>query len=68
MGFNGVVVSKFADKLTAEGGFPGADVADNDIQSPFEAQGKFEFLEAAHMLLGMKEVVRIRRVGKGFLI
>ncbi len=44
MGFHLFLLRKAADELTAQSGFAGTHISDDDIQTPPEQQGQLQFL------------------------
>ena len=45
MGVDLLSLGKAAYQLTAEGGFTGAHITDDDIQAPAQEKRKFQFLQ-----------------------
>ncbi len=68
MCFSRLIVRESSNDLTTKCGFPGADITDNHIQAPSQAEREFHFLKAAEVLTGLEKKLRIRRVGKRFLV
>lgn len=67
MGFDFFFLGKTANELTAQGGFTGAHLSDDDIQTPSQQQGQLQFLETIQVLPGMKKKLGIRRIRERFL-
>ena len=66
MGFDRFIVLEFANELTAKGGLPGADITDDYIQPPAQAQRQLQLLKTTEMLPGLVKEFRIGGIGKGF--
>ena len=62
MGFKFFDFGKTSDELTADRGFTGSNVTDDDIQAPAQSEGELEFLKTFKVLGGLEEKIRIRGV------
>ena len=60
MCFHARIVSQLPDQLTAQGGLPRAHLPDNDVETPAQAQGQFDFLQATPVPAGREKQTRVR--------
>jgi hypothetical protein len=62
------VMGKLQDELSAEGGFPRADVSDHNVQPPEQPDRKFQILQTTKVLGRLEKKFRLRRIGEGLLL
>ena len=60
MAFDFFIFIEISDQLAAERCFAGTYLSDYHVQAPPHANGEFQLLQAAHLLPGLEENLRVR--------